>query len=183
MKMANTAVVIARCIASSSLANFARAIPSFRNDARSRRLLRHPDQRAKPLLQIWSQWVENWTVLTITVGVAVETGAIACDRRVAIGQHVLEKLTNGRLRHCATHIASKNEPLRMLGFSTRLRRSLWRRRHHEPAAICDSGAHVLRNGRSRGVDPWLAGWLRFGRHRERPRRANRGPRSISRRHR
>jgi hypothetical protein len=24
-------------------------------------------QCAKPLLQIWSQWVENWTVLAITV--------------------------------------------------------------------------------------------------------------------
>ena len=44
--MANTAVVIARCIAGNPLANIARsiaAIPSFRDDARSRRLMRHPD--------------------------------------------------------------------------------------------------------------------------------------------
>ena len=34
-----------------------------------------------------------------------------------------------------------------------------------------------------GVDRRLAGWLRFGRHREHPRSANRGPRSISRRQR
>src|ERR1700704_5873794 len=36
-----------------------------------------------------------------------------------------------------------------------LRRSLWRRRDHEPAAICDSGG-VVRNDRSRGVDRRLA---------------------------
>ena len=78
--------------------------------------MRHPDQRAKPLLQIWSQWVENWTVLTITVGVAVETGAIACDRRVAIGQHVLEKLTSGRLRHCATTLIPRMSLFACLAF-------------------------------------------------------------------
>src|SRR5258705_2458377 len=54
---------------------------------------------------------------------------------------------------------------------------------HEPAAICDSGAGVVRNGRSRGVDCRLAGWLRFGWHREHRRSANREPLGISHRQR
>src|ERR1700730_3445773 len=69
-KMANTAVVIARCIVGNHLANIARS--HSRDSIVSRRCPKPtPDassrQRAKPLLQIWSQWVENWTVLTITV--------------------------------------------------------------------------------------------------------------------
>jgi hypothetical protein len=47
MKMANTAVVIARCIAGNPFSEhrpgLIGAIPSFRDDARSRRLMRHPD--------------------------------------------------------------------------------------------------------------------------------------------
>src|ERR1700688_2244034 len=81
------------------------------------------------------------------------------------------------------HVLTRKSTRRVLGCAAWLRWSLWRRRDHEPAAIYDSGADGLRNGRSRGVDRWLAGWLRFGRHREHPRSANRGPRSISRRHR
>jgi len=70
MKMANTAVVIARCIAGNPLANIARS--HSRDSIVSRRCAKRTPgassrQRAKPLLQIWSQWVENWTVLTITV--------------------------------------------------------------------------------------------------------------------
>jgi hypothetical protein len=46
MKMANTAVVIARCIAGNPLANIARSHSRdsiVSRDARSRRLMRHPD--------------------------------------------------------------------------------------------------------------------------------------------
>ena len=72
------------------------------------------------------------------------------------------------LRHCAAMSRSRKLTLRVLGCAAWLGWGLWRRRDHEPAAIYDSGAGVLRNGRSRGRDRRLAGWLRFGRHREHP---------------
>src|SRR5712671_6622834 len=67
----------------------------------------------------------------------------------------------------------------MLGFAAWLRWSPWRLRDHEPAAISDSGGAVVRNGRSRGLRSRLACRLRFGRHREHRRSANREPRAPS----
>src|SRR3982074_2463692 len=55
----------------------------------------------------------------------------------------------------------------------------WRRRDHEPTAICASDDGLVRNGRSRRLGRRLAYWRRFGRHRERRRSVNRGPPSPS----
>src|SRR5260370_41835841 len=68
-----------------------------------------------------------------------------------------------------------NQRRTKLGCAAWLRWSLWGRRDDEPAANCDSGGGVLRNGRSREWGRRLACWLRFDRHRERRRGASRTP--------
>ena len=101
---------------------------------------------------------------------AGECTTVACRRPVARRQQFSEKWMTCSLRHCASILIRRMSLDRVLGCAAWLRWSLWRRRDHEPAAICESGGGVVRNGRSRGLGRHLACGLRFGRHREPPAR-------------
>src|SRR3954451_4741067 len=94
------------------------------------------------------------------------------QRRVAFRQHLPKKPMSLQFAPLFGHVLIKDQPSRAWLCNT-LRWSLWRRRNHEPAAIYDSGAGVLRIARSRGGSCRLAGRLRFGRHREHRRSADR----------
>src|SRR6476620_4874003 len=121
-------------------------------------------------------WVRNFAT-------RLRRRTIACRRRRCMRATLRGKDDELRFAPLSGHVSTRRSTRRVLGCAAWLRWGLWRRRDDEPAAIYGSDADVLRNGRSRGGDRWLAGWLRFGRHREHRRSANRGSRSIARRQR